>query len=205
MAPLHCGFCGKGPFPTQAGLNKHVSQAKSCHRASQDEFGTYVENVWYERIPTPGPSTPDELSTTPSGSLFTDIEDTQGLDDNINIIGTGRDSYSPVGQTGEEVPDDEHNAHHTHIQAPASDVVFVEPFPEDAMAGAIWGKATPKFQVLWEEHLDGASKWSPFKDEEEWVLAEWLIKNVGQKQTNAFLKLPIVCHQCCFRGVGEKY
>ena len=78
MAPLHCRFCGKGPFPTQAGLNKHVSQAKSCHRASQDEFGAYVENVWYERIPTPGSSTLDELSTAPSGGLFTDIEDVQG-------------------------------------------------------------------------------------------------------------------------------
>src|ERR1700722_2126450 len=118
MAPLHCRFCGKGPFPTQAGLNKHVSQAKSCRRASRDEFGAYVENVRYERIPTPGSSTPDELSTAPSGGLFTDIEDAQGLDDDINIIAAGRDSYSPVGQIGEEVPDDEHVAHHTHIQTP---------------------------------------------------------------------------------------
>ncbi|KAG1872229.1 hypothetical protein F4604DRAFT_1881036 [Suillus subluteus] len=34
--------------------------------------------------------------------------------------------------------------------------------------------------------------WGPFKDEEEWQLAKWLIQNVGQNQTDKFLKLPII-------------
>ncbi|KAK0451956.1 Zn-finger domain-containing protein [Desarmillaria tabescens] len=32
----------------------------------------------------------------------------------------------------------------------------------------------------------------PFTDEEEWELAEWLLKNVGQMQAEAFLNLPIL-------------
>ena len=32
----------------------------------------------------------------------------------------------------------------------------------------------------------------PFRDEEEWELAKWLIKNVGHTQADSFLKLPIV-------------
>ncbi|KAG2113682.1 hypothetical protein DEU56DRAFT_874333 [Suillus clintonianus] len=38
---------------------------------------------------------------------------------------------------------------------------------------------------------DGA-QWGPFDDEEEWELAKWLIQNVGQNQTDKFLKLPII-------------
>jgi hypothetical protein len=36
--------------------------------------------------------------------------------------------------------------------------------------------------------------WGPFKDEKEWWLAKWLITNIGQKQTDKFLKLPIVSY-----------
>jgi hypothetical protein len=43
-----------------------------------------------------------------------------------------------------------------------------------------------------EQKENGTSKWGPFEDQEEWELAEWLSKNVGQKQTDAFLKLNIV-------------
>lgn len=39
--------------------------------------------------------------------------------------------------------------------------------------------------------------WAPFKDEEEWELAQWLILNVGQNATDKFLKLPIVCLGIC--------
>jgi hypothetical protein len=43
-----------------------------------------------------------------------------------------------------------------------------------------------------EQKREGGSRWGPFEDEDEWQLAEWLIRNVGQKQTDIFLKLPIV-------------
>jgi hypothetical protein len=34
--------------------------------------------------------------------------------------------------------------------------------------------------------------WAPFDDEDEWKLAEFLIKEVSQTATNKYLKLPIV-------------
>ncbi|KAG1810083.1 uncharacterized protein HD556DRAFT_1453102, partial [Suillus plorans] len=41
----------------------------------------------------------------------------------------------------------------------------------------------------------GEDKWAPFDDgyvaREEWGLAEWLVKNLGQTRTDEFLKLPI--------------
>ncbi|KAG2750205.1 hypothetical protein P692DRAFT_20873162 [Suillus brevipes Sb2] len=37
----------------------------------------------------------------------------------------------------------------------------------------------------------GEDEWAPFCDEEEWGLAEWLVKSLGQTRTDEFLKLPI--------------
>lgn len=182
MIPLHCGFCGKGPFPTQAGLNKHISQTSSCHHASQKEFGNYLTNAWRERARIPGSLSQDEVSTPPSGDPSVDVEGTQMLEDDINPFGAENDVHTPATQAVERVHD---------AQAPPSDIVFVEPFPEEAKAGAIWGKARPNFQVFCDKGL-GNTDWSPFEDEEEWVLAEWMIQNIGQKQTDTFLKLPIV-------------
>ncbi|KAG1761819.1 hypothetical protein EV702DRAFT_1038946 [Suillus placidus] len=37
----------------------------------------------------------------------------------------------------------------------------------------------------------GEDQWAPFYDGEEWGLAEWLVKSLGQTRTDDFLKLPI--------------
>ena len=46
----------------------------------------------------------------------------------------------------------------------------------------------------WQEikKCEGKNPWDPFVNKEEWDLTMWLIKNVGQKLTDEFLKLPIV-------------
>ncbi|KIK10845.1 hypothetical protein PISMIDRAFT_44635, partial [Pisolithus microcarpus 441] len=46
----------------------------------------------------------------------------------------------------------------------------------------------------WEEAeaLDDDSMWAPFRDEEEWELARFLMKNIGQNKTDEFLKLGMV-------------
>jgi hypothetical protein len=70
---------------------------------------------------------------------------------------------------------------------------YIEYFPEEHLAGATWGRCKPLFASLDEEQKrEGGSRWAPFEDELEWQLGEWLIQNVGQKQTDLYLKLPIV-------------
>jgi hypothetical protein len=70
---------------------------------------------------------------------------------------------------------------------------FFEEYPTERKAGAAWGKDQPLFaQIQREQQENGTSKWGPFEDQDEWELAEWLSKNVGQKQTDTFLKLNIV-------------
>jgi hypothetical protein len=71
---------------------------------------------------------------------------------------------------------------------------WIEDFPGNA---GKWGdQAQSYFEKLRaEQQRQGLSPWTPFQDEEEWELAQWLMLNVGQNATDKFLKLPIV--SCC--------
>ncbi|KAF8885298.1 hypothetical protein BD779DRAFT_1611957 [Infundibulicybe gibba] len=49
------------------------------------------------------------------------------------------------------------------------------------------------FEVLLENQIrNGTNQWDPFASQEEWELAVWLMKNVGQTSTDEFLKLPVM-------------
>ena len=70
---------------------------------------------------------------------------------------------------------------------------YIEDFPANLGVGAVWGEDMPFFEKLWrEQERNGLSRWGPFEDQDEWELAKWLIRNVGQKQINSFLNLNIV-------------
>jgi hypothetical protein len=70
---------------------------------------------------------------------------------------------------------------------------YIEEFPANLGAGAVWGEEVPLFEkIRQQQERNNTSPWGPFEDQEEWELAEWLIRNVGQKQTDAFLNLNIV-------------
>ncbi|KAH9980681.1 hypothetical protein BJV77DRAFT_955350 [Russula vinacea] len=42
-----------------------------------------------------------------------------------------------------------------------------------------------------ETNTSGEEPWAPFKDKDEWELAQFLVTEVSQTVTNKFLKLPI--------------
>jgi hypothetical protein len=63
------------------------------------------------------------------------------------------------------------------------------------------GTAKTRFDEWQEEQMfTGVSKWSPFTNEEEWELAQWLLKNVGQSAIDDYLKLPSVSVSNCMNG-----
>jgi hypothetical protein len=69
---------------------------------------------------------------------------------------------------------------------------FVEPYPDNASHGM--RKSKTRFKKWLEiQQGEGKKPWEPFSGEEEWALLRWLIKNVGQKSTDEYLKLQIVC------------
>jgi hypothetical protein len=68
---------------------------------------------------------------------------------------------------------------------------YVQSYPEGA--AYILGQGKTMFET-YREKQDGRKeqRWAPFQDKEEWELAQWLMKNVGQMKIDEFLKLDIV-------------
>jgi hypothetical protein len=196
----NCRFCGK-LCPTEHGLNRHVGSTASCKKASQEEFGQYANSIW-DDIPQAANPNLNDVEQQPLEADMPDFhleEDIQlaeemfGEEANLPLLPQQLDEPlraqpPPQRAMDNRVPTiEEINDRHGDCAR------YIENFPEDHLAGATRGHCKPLFESLEDERKRvGSSHWAPFEDEEEWQLAEWLIRNVGQKQTDAFLKLPIV-------------
>ena len=68
---------------------------------------------------------------------------------------------------------------------------FIESYPGEA--GNSLRRSKTQYEV-WLENQRGEEKipWDPFANKQEWALAKWLMRNVGQKSTDEFLKLLLV-------------
>jgi hypothetical protein len=65
---------------------------------------------------------------------------------------------------------------------------YVNEFPTRAEE---FGDGKTAFEQIFEEQrAKGESPWAPFADKDEWELARWLVKNVNQRATEEFLKMP---------------
>ena len=42
----YCLYCGKGPFSTQGGLNKHIGQSNDCQEKDRVAFKFYTSTLW---------------------------------------------------------------------------------------------------------------------------------------------------------------
>ncbi|PSR97599.1 hypothetical protein PHLCEN_2v4306, partial [Hermanssonia centrifuga] len=70
---------------------------------------------------------------------------------------------------------------------------YAQPCPSGYEAGATFGTAKTPFDTIRDDQiLQGAEVWGPFRDDKQWQLAKWLIKNVGHSQAEEFLKLGII-------------
>jgi hypothetical protein len=198
MTAYYCGFCGKS-CTTGPGLERHVVQTPDCKKASHEKFGQYANNMW-NNSPAYVDSEQQQQANLPDFPDFHGLPDFQ-LDEDIQMAEEmfyTEDIYLP--QKPLPLPQDEppQQPQHATMEVPNNEEVndggrYIENFPEEYMAGATWGHCKPLFESLYEEQkMVGGSRWAPFEDEDEWQLAEWLIRNVGQKQTDTFLKLSIV-------------
>ncbi|KAF7370021.1 hypothetical protein MSAN_00632100 [Mycena sanguinolenta] len=66
-------------------------------------------------------------------------------------------------------------------------------FDPQSGAGATYGPAKTAFELIRDDEiLTPGMVLGPFRDDDEWQLAKWLIKHVGHTATDEFLKLPII-------------
>ena len=187
MARPRCQFCGKA-FETRRAVNHHISLSKQCHKE-------WMKEVLRKEPPTPSPK---RRKVVPDG-LFDPDEDDEvegeqpegSLDNEPNIMDDFVLPSPPRKPTVEEVEDEGETYPTMKTDR------FVESYPGHAGEGL--RKSKTRYEIWFEnQKREGKNSWDPFASEDEWALTMWLLKNVGQKSTDQFLKLPIVRYMLFF-------
>lgn len=74
---------------------------------------------------------------------------------------------------------------------PTSHARYSESYP--LSAGLAIRKEKTQFEVFRDnDSIAGRQPWDPFSSKKEWELATWIMRNVNQRATEEYLKLPIV-------------
>ncbi|KAH9955208.1 hypothetical protein BGW80DRAFT_1439559 [Lactifluus volemus] len=123
------------------------------------------------------------------------------LDIDLAATCFGQDDADDTGTSHLHRPISPPWAQSLHPHVPVEDVEpdssisceYIEPFPSRYKAGTGWKPPNgilTKFDAIRLEQK--GNLYAPFNDINDWKLGMWLVKNVGQRQTEVFLKLPFV-------------
>lgn len=180
-----CMFCGKS-MATASGLSRHQQMSTSCRQKLQELISSYNITAFDDYVQPAGDPKAGCLNAQEDREmhLFADVPFIPPPDPNVREH-VRTCEYMPTVE-----PD--------HDDHPSDQDRFVQDFPKSRQAGVpidselngtMFDKAKAEL---------GDSPWYPFENEEDWQLAEWLSKRVGQNAIDEFLKLPIVSQQCQF-------
>lgn len=176
----HCKYCHRRQ-PTETALNRHIAHSTVCFQAWRDDL---------LKLSSGNVGSMTRRAATMDGLMPLESSDNSNVDVDL-LIPDNRlparkkmreSSYRPFDETDEaEDVNDAHSQSRYRIG-------YSVGYPIE-----ILGQGMTKFRRWQEEQsLNGTNEWTPFQNQKEWELAKWLIKNVGQKSMDEFLKLPIV-------------
>ena len=183
--PPCCGFCLK-VLPTASGVLKHIQNTYECHKSRIKQIKAYsvhvidLEDDGENREIGPD-ITDDQLEDEPNDNDGTYSFDPTAF---LDPLAATPALVSPPPNLPASVDVDINNNHYGTTR-------YVDEFPD--LAGVAKAVVDTKFErIQKEQEQEGVEPWTPFVDEDEWELARWLAQNVGQKQADNFLKLPMV-------------
>lgn len=178
-----CGFCLK-----EFGRARHVQ----LHIANTPKCRTARDRAINRRSAPPsvdtGPSDPNPLDLD---HMEDNMDEFIGHDD-VDYFPSERlvvndEAFNEAAKTNKR---DRSQSRHTAPQTAS------ERYAEDyntADVAHILRKTQTAFEILKESQNGlGEKPWAPFKDKDEWELAQFLITEVSQTATDKYLKLPIV-------------
>jgi hypothetical protein len=186
-----CKFCGE-PFTTAANVQKHQSLAPACLKRVTEEFQE-ISRLRRERRANPSRPPfsacgntdfgPTFEADSPDGELQLAAENISPQERDFHDERVDWDATAPTHTV--ELEGREENA---YSRKKISQTAF--PINDGLNPGYAYRLGKTVFQSIRDDN-DGEVL-GPFKDDAEWELAKWLIKNVGHAQVNTFLKLSIV-------------
>ncbi|KAJ7160815.1 hypothetical protein C8R46DRAFT_1000716 [Mycena filopes] len=192
-----CAFC-QSTFSSSSLVRRHQLQYASCRLKFETRLGTRVGNLTSRRRQraVDGLRRAEQLPTA---------DDLAAMLDDIPL----EDDLARQQQESREepaVPDND-------AQAPAEPPLaqagerpqWIRPCDPALGAGATYHPAKTTFELIRDEEiLKGGTVLGPFRDDDEWQLAKWLIKHVGHTATEEFLKLPIISERASPSFGGKK-
>ncbi|KAH7903301.1 hypothetical protein BJ138DRAFT_1120524, partial [Hygrophoropsis aurantiaca] len=202
-----CAYCDS-PFPHNQAIQQHIGKSVKCQKkrlAHRQELLARTHANTRDRLRTE--SNP-HISDGNDQQMDVDFPEpptiSTGVDTDTGCSNSGS-QISNNATAGVRIPPEQFPIHDIDARRPAVTVeevqdvdapglgnLWVEPFPCEKKPGASKGMGRTSFQKIRDDQiLRGHEILGPFKDDGEWELAKWLIKNVGHNQTEAFLKLPI--------------
>lgn len=184
---------------TSQGLRSHLTQSKACRTKHSEQFSI---------------DSGDDSDNLSEFSGESDVGDASGGHPASGPMDVDVFEARPAPQDGDDFGDSGDETHEPPPDIPATPTVtpaenprkrpratveevedeearWVQPFPKDRAAGAIFEKCQTQFEKLREEQKKaGRAPWEPFESEEEWELARWLMTSgISQMKTDEFLKL----------------
>ena len=151
----YCGFCGK-LCPTVPGINRHINITPQCKKASCEEFGWYVNDIW-DNVPEnlndmewyPLPNLPNKLELQ--------IEDFH-LEEDIQIAEETFNRELEETHLLPPLPPQPQPCHQQATVGDASEIedvndghCYIEKSPEEYLAGATWGNCKPLYECFDEQ------------------------------------------------------
>ena len=197
MPPHCCNYCLKA-IATEAGIKHHIAQSPACHNqwtklleqikfftVSNDEDGQHPEQVDDGALGNPYRWTNEsDAMDGPDNAL--DVPDGHLVHPSCIDVDSGPPELCKPPSKRARVEDDNGDS----PPWPASGH-FTEQYP--GVAAAVLGRKKTVFKSLEAAELEkGENEWAPFRDEDEWELAGFLMRNLGQTKINEMLKLSLV-------------
>lgn len=173
-------------------MKKHCARKAACRKLFLEQDAKSAFTVWDEDIEEnaqpPFPSPQDNAPDLPSDDEPFEIGAQEAGD---QFVPPRARSPSPEESserqskrprvTIEEIEDEDA----PHIKR------YTYEYPREVATALRTGQT--KFERMREQQqAEGLDDFAPFASEDEWGMAEWLMKNVGQNKTEEFLKLPMV-------------
>lgn len=206
-----CEWCGRD-FPTNAARSQHIRKSQSCTKKRLRAFQKLTRQTAYtasSRVSQPNSTDPSQHHLQNEDHLpFSSAsheENLCSLQQNIPGPHFGQPDTFLRPSTTFDSPNDtpdllDSNAVPPSQSARVEDVQdsdesrrFIESYPMQQAAGAPFGTSRTSFESIRDDQiLHGAEILGPFKNDQEWELAKWLIKNVGHNAAEEFLKLAVV-------------
>ncbi len=187
-----CPFCPK-VYSSIAGIQRHLSHAPACRLKYSSCLATrYNTREGQLELQRESHQPLSEVidNDLPMDVVMTDLNSpSQALQDiGLPVLEDGVSEQAPndnLEGTDSQPAESRQAARVDEVDDEEPGILYAQPFPNDRWAGSTYGETKTVFQSIRDDQvLEGAEVLGPFRDDKEWELAKWLIKNVGHNQNS---------------------